>query len=211
MPPHPTLPTSFTPNVPRRIVTDPAMRYSTPQVSRRNFPTNQSTPSSLNSARGERSSRVLSLTEEGVFQMEAQVLFIAGSNGAELDEEEEATFGSLSSGSDLSASPTSCNPPTGHCSLPVMDLSHPPAFDRSRSRSFPSRKRPSNARFLIQSTGTDCSQVITEQDRSMDSGLEAFSEASLNSADSCTSLHYSRLGVSATCILEAVRSMLIEK
>ncbi len=95
----------------------PAMRYSTPQVSRRNFLTNQRTPS-LNSARGERSSRVLSLTEKSVFQMEAQVLFIVSSNGAEQDEEEEATFGNLSSFSDLSASPTSCNSPTGQCSLP---------------------------------------------------------------------------------------------
>lgn len=208
-PPHPSLPTSFTPDLTRRRNTsDSVIRFSTPQVVRRSLASNHSTPF-LASARGnERGSRVMSLTEEGVFQfqMEAQVSFFTGS-GREQQDDEDATFGSMSSFSDVSGSPTSVHPMPGNYSLPEMDHDYPSAFDRNRSRSFPTRRRPNNARVFVRPVG-DRTDVIAEQDRSMDSGLEAFSEASLGSADSCTSLRYSRLGVSATCILEAVRSML---
>ena len=149
-----------------------------------------------------------------MFQMEGQATsFKIGerSSADQQQEDEEATFGSLSSFSDVSGSPTSINPPSGNCSLVESDLPCSSAFDRNRSRSFPTRTRPNSARLCMRRNGSDRTEAIAEREHSMDSGLEAFSEASLESADSCTSLHYSRLGVSATCILEAVRAMLLER
>ena len=215
-PPHPTIPTSFTPDLSRRRnTTDAVIHYSTPQVPRRSFPVTHSTPYLTSACGSERGSRVLSLTEEGIFQMEEQTSLLTGSSreqqqDEELQGQEDGTFGSLSSFSDMSGSPTSVNPVP--CLLSETDQSLlPSAFDRNRSKSFPCRRRPRSASVLMRPFGLERTEVIAEQDRSIDSGLEAFSEASLTSADSCTSIQYSRLGVSATCILEAVRSMLVEK
>ena len=73
-------------------------------------------------------------------------------------------------------------------------------FDRSRSHSFPCRKRPDSADKAV----SHSTEIISEGD-SLDSGLEASSELSIASIDS---MQYSTLGVSALCILEAVKSCL---
>lgn len=81
-------------------------------------------------------------------------------------------------------------------------------FDRNRSMSYPSRRRPNSA------STTSQRRVILEDNKellgeSLDSGLEASSETSIASTDS--TLQYSTLGVSAFCIYQAVKSMLDHK
>lgn len=137
---------------------------------------------------------------------------------AELKSHDDAVFSipsSQSSFSDMPESPISTRPrPQSGSLVPeatpvtleVGGLSSA-VFDRNRSRSVPNRIRPSSARRV----GGDGAQAISERGHSIDSGLEASSEVSLASAtsvDSCASLQISTLGVSAMCILEAVRSML---
>lgn len=130
---------------------------------------------------------------------------------------DDAIFGtpsSHSSFSDVSGSPTSLRPrPQSGSLVPEatqvdgteVDGSLSSAFDRNRSRSVPTRRRPSSAGIGTRWVGLDGTEVISEREQSVDSGLEA---CSLTSVDSCASLQYSGLEVSAICILEAVRCML---
>ncbi len=80
-------------------------------------------------------------------------------------------------------------------------------FNRNRSLSMPlRRRRPSSASHLHQRRGVHSVMEGNELSDSMDSGLAATcSNTSLASTDS---MQYNALGVSAICILEAVKSML---
>ena len=120
--------------------------------------------------------------------------------GLKLNDE---AISSHSSFSDMPESPLSPRPrpqsglvPEARPVVKTEEVLYLSAFDRNRSRSVPTRRRPNSV------------SVSAMREQSVDSGLEASSEVSLTSTDSCTSLQYSTLGVSAVCILEAVRSML---
>ena len=82
-------------------------------------------------------------------------------------------------------------------------------YDRNRSLSYPTRRRPSSASRAAAAGRQAHSAVLEDREimtESLDSGLDASSQTSLASTDS--SLQYSTLGVSAFCVYEAVKSML---
>ena len=99
----------------------------------------------------------------------------------------------------------------------VMEEEEVSVFNRDRSMSYPTRRRPSSAGMAAvtqrRRQAYSMADAASAQEQgicdSQDSGLAACSsEASITSTDS---MQYSALGVSALCILEAVKSMLDHK
>ena len=169
---------------------------------------------------------MLSLTEEGLFHLEEEDVCDENAvNGGPSSEDEDQR--SHDEGLQMSTpSSQSSLSPEGHGSpvirhtslesrpqsstLPSegIPMSEGSGFDRNHSRSYP-RQRPSSAgnegqyRSIFSVVEDIC------EGQSLDSGLEASSEASIASTDS--TLQYNALGVSAVCILEALKSMLDHK
>lgn len=99
----------------------------------------------------------------------------------------------------------------------VMKEEEASVFDRNRSMSYPTRRRPSSAGMAASTQrrrqAYSMADAASAQEQGMrdsqDSGLAACSsETSITSTDS---MQFSALGVSAVCILEAVKSMLDHK
>lgn len=241
--------TSSTPDCSRRsfLYSHPPLhaegnQFYTPQVQRRNLGQNQSSPALHGSGRGERGSRVLSLTQEGIFHLEGvcdrDESPVGGGQSSEEEEQRAnedgiqfATTHSSSQssfGSDGYSSPSSTTnfhtplQPRPQSSTTLRDREGTPgtgiegttAFDRNRSMSYPSRRRPSSARNASHQRqgvhsvveGSMCQSFDSGLAEETTSGLAASSETSIASNDSA--LQYSTIGVSAFCILEAVRTML---
>lgn len=187
----------------------------------------QSTPvlsSACGSERG--SSRVLSLTQEGVFHLEGVC------DEGEEDQpanDEGIQFATPSSSQSSFASDGYSSPITrsnnhtplqprpqssregGSTTTTTTTTSEGSAFDRIRSLSCPKHRRPSSAG---RATAGRCGHPSVQGGRevlaeSLDSGLDASSQTSIASTDSA--LQYSALGVSAFCVYEAVKSMLDHK
>ena len=213
--------------------------YYTPQVQRRGLGQVQSSPVLRGASDRRRGSRVLSLTQDGIFTQEEGVFQLDDLTDhappAPSNEEEEQThdegiqFATPTSSQWSFTSDGGNNSPItqnhGHTPLqsrpqsstllgeepPTNTSTEPCKFDRNRSMSYPTHKRPGSAghtqKRRVQSSAMEGG--VEGLRESLDSGLDASSETSLASTDS--SLHYSTLGVSALCVLEAVKSMLDHK